>query len=120
MISSESMAEMLLLAKSSHTYNGVTRKFVLEVDTEEIVKTPKLDPANDELPLSMRKAIKLATSGYKEKYGKEPRGIASVSLNHFPSLDYNDWWHFTVDIVGNPSIQAVVLFNEKVVLPREI
>ena len=39
------MAEMLVLAKSSHTYNGVTRKFVLEVDTEEIVKAPKLDPA---------------------------------------------------------------------------
>jgi hypothetical protein len=116
----ESMAEMLVLAKSSHTYNGVTRKFILEVDTAEIEKTPKFDPAKDELPLSMQKAIKLATSSYKENYGKEPRGIASVSLNHFPGWDYNDRWHFTIDIVGNPNIQVIVLFNEKVVLPREI
>jgi len=116
----KSIAETLVLEKRSYTYNGVTTNFVLEVDVTDIEETLKLDPVKDKLPLSMQKAIQLATSAYKEEYGKEPLGVASVTLTHFSSWDYNDRWYFLVDLNGNPSVQAAVLFNEKVVLPRKI
>lgn len=109
-----------MLEKRSYTYNGVTTNFILEVDVADIEETIKLDPAKDKLPLSMQKAIKLATSAYKEEFGKQPRGVASVTLTHFSSWDYDDRWYFLVDLTGNPSVQAAVLFNEKVVLPRKI
>ncbi len=81
--------------------------------------TPRLDPARDELPMSMSRAIKLALTRYQETYQADPRGIASVSLNHFPGWDYSDRWHFRVDIAGNPQVSVVVLFNEKVVFPKK-
>ena len=114
------LAEVLVIEKRSHTINGVTTNYVLEVNIEDIKNTPKLDPANDSLPISMKRAIELATVAYASKYDSEPRGVASVSLNHFPSWDYRDRWHFKVDIVGNPNIGAVVLFSGKVVFPREL
>jgi len=116
----KSIAETLVLEKRTYTYNGVTTNFVLEVDVADIEETTKLDPAKDKLPLSMQKAIKLAASAYRKEYGKEPRGVASVTLTHFSSWDYNDRWYFLVDLTGNPSVHAAVLFNEKVVLPRKI
>lgn len=120
LIPTKSIAETLELEKRSYTYNGVTTNFVLEVDVADIEKTAKFDPTIDKFPLSMQKAIKLATSAYKVEYGKESRGVASVTLTRFSGWDYNDRWYFLVDLTGNPSVRAAVLFNEKVVLPRKI
>jgi len=119
LLSVEAFAEVLTIEKRSHTIDGVTSHYVLEVDVEDIIMTPKLDPAIDELPMSISKAINLAMSKYKENYKSEPWGIASVSLNHFPSWDYKDRWYFKVVIMGNPHVSVVVLFNEKVVFPNK-
>ncbi|UCH38618.1 MAG: hypothetical protein JSU67_10600 [Gammaproteobacteria bacterium] len=120
LVAMKSIAETLVLEKRSYTYNGVTTNFVLEVDVADIEKTTKLDPAKDKLPLSMQKAIKLATSAYKKEYGQEPRGVASITLTRFSSWDYDDRWYFLVNLTGNPGVQAAVLLNEKVILPRKI
>lgn len=116
----KSIAETLVLEKRSYTYNGVTTNFVLEVDVADIEGTAKLYPAKEKLPLSMQEAIKLATSAYEDEYGKEPQGVASVTLTQFSSWDYNDRWYFLVNLSGNPGVKAAVLLNKKVVLPREI
>jgi len=119
LLSAEAFAEVLTIEKRSHTIDGVTNHYLLEVDVEYIKMSPKLDPAIDELPMSVSKAINLAISKYKESYKSEPWGIGSVSLNHFPSRDYKDRWYFKVVIMGKPHVGVVVLFNEKVVLPNK-
>ncbi len=119
LLSCEAVAEMLTIETRSHTVNGVTSKYVLEVNVEDVKLTPILDPAKDELPVSIEKAIELALKKYTETYESEPRGIASVSLNDFPTWDYKDRWHYKVEIIGDPHVSVVVLFNEKVILPRK-
>ena len=119
LFSVEAFAEALTIEKRSHTIDGVTSHYLLEVDVEDIKMSPKLDPAKDELPMSISKAINLAMSKYQENYKSEPWGIASVSLNHFPTLDYKDRWYFKVVIMGRPHVGVVVLLNEKVVFPSK-
>ena len=111
-------AEMVAIEKGTYKINGVTSHYVLEVDEADIKMMPKIDPIKDELSMSINKAINIALSAYKEKYEPEPWGLASVSLNHFPSRDYKDRWYYKVDIFGNPNANVVVLLNEKVVFPR--
>ena len=119
LLSAEASAEVLTIEKRSHTIDGVTSHYHLEVEIEDIKMSPKLDPAKDELPVSISKAINLAMSKYKENYKSEPWGIASVSLNHFSSRDYKDRWYLKVVIMGKPHVSVVVLFNEKVVFPNK-
>ena len=114
-----SYAEMLVIEKRSSSSNGITKNYILEVNVKDIKATSELNPAKDDLPISMKKAIKLATSAYKSKYNAEPWGIASVSLEHFPSYDYRKHWYFKIDLFGKPSLKVAVLFNEKVIFPRE-
>jgi len=115
----KSFAEMLVLEERSSSSDGVTKNYILEVNIKDIKTTPKLNPAIDVLPISMKRAIKLATSAYKSKFSTKPWGIASVSLNHFPSYDYRNHWYFKVDFFGKPSVTAAVLLNEKIIFPRE-
>lgn len=61
----KSFAEMLVLEKRSNSSNGVTKNYILEVNVKDIKTTPKLNPAKDVLPISMKRVIKLATSAYK-------------------------------------------------------
>ena len=112
-------AEMLVVEKRSSSSNGVTKNYILEVNVKDIKATPKFNPVKDALPISIKQAIKLATSAYKTKFNTEPWGVASVSLEHFPSYEYRNHWYFKVDFFGKPSLKAAVLFNENVIFPRE-
>ncbi len=119
MLSFGASAEVLTIENRSHTVDGVTSSFVLEVDVEDVKSAPKINPAEDELPLSLKRAIDVALERYRENYKSDPQGIASVSLTSFPTWDYKNRWYYKVEIIGNPQVSVVVLFNEKVVFPRK-
>ena len=105
------------------TATGKSKSFYLEVDTEVVKKTPRFNPEYDDLPISVKEAINLATSAYKEKYGEEPNNIGSVKLARITCCG-TDYWYYKVELQTNFNRIlwagfVAVLFDGTVIFHRE-
>ena len=108
----------------TRTATGETKNLYLVVDTEKVKDTPRFNPEFDDLPISLMKAVSLATLAYKEKYEEEPNYVQSVELAKLQCCG-SDYWYFKVELLTHHSSKilwggfVVVLFDGTVIFHRE-
>lgn len=118
------ICEPLTLSQRTITSQGVTKNFVIEVDTKDVEAQQKFDPVKDDLPLSIKQAVNLAISEFKKQFNYEPFGVASISLQQFPTWAFQDRYYYSVNLFGKPGessgANAAVLFSGKVIFSKEL
>lgn len=118
------VSETLTLSQKSITFQGVKKNYIIEVDIEDINALQKFDPAKDDPPLSIKQAVNLAITEFKKQFNYEPFGVASVTLQQFPTWNFKDRWYYSVNLFGKPGgssgTDAAILFSGKVIFSKEL
>jgi hypothetical protein len=115
--------EVEIETRSHTTPDGITHVQKLALELSDLELSPNFDPAKEEVPISIKKAVALAQDFYLKQSETGQFSLGNIELNRFPHYKHRDKWFYQIEVLGNPfkgepAKMIAVLLNGKVVLSQ--